>query len=127
MQHPLAVFGRFAALLLFILGMAIPKTHSQCSQPSNLTSTVVAGGTVSLSWSAQSGATFYRVQYRVGNSGTWLNGGAVTTTNQVLTGLLPETVYTWRVRANCSTFSSVATFTTGGNTGATPSVPNLPI
>jgi Secretion system C-terminal sorting domain/Fibronectin type III domain len=37
--------------------------------------------------------------------------------HQVLTNLQPETVYTWRVRANCSTFSSVATFNSAGAVG----------
>lgn len=85
-----------------------------CSQPSNLTSNVLSPGTVSLRWSAISGAVNYTLQYRLGNSGTWTNGGTMTTTNKVLTNLLPERVYTWRVRASCSSYSSVATFNSGG-------------
>ncbi|MBX2892951.1 MAG: fibronectin type III domain-containing protein [Saprospiraceae bacterium] len=101
---------------------AVPAAQSQgCSQPSNLNSNVLASGTVALSWSAIEGATSYTVQYRVGNSGPWTNGGTVATTNQVLTGLLSETVYTWRVKASCSTYSSIATFNTGGGVGGNTS------
>jgi Secretion system C-terminal sorting domain/Fibronectin type III domain len=107
------------ALMVFAFGQA---AHAQgCSQPSNLNSTVLPAGTVVLTWSAPGGALNYSVQYRVGNAGIWLNGGTVTTTSQVLTGLAPETVYTWRVRANCSTFSSVATFNSGGGVGSNTS------
>jgi Secretion system C-terminal sorting domain/Fibronectin type III domain len=109
-------FLRMATVLVLLLGLGQAMAQG-CSQPSNLNSAVLASGTVSLSWSAQGGATNYIVQYRVGNSGPWIGGGNVTTTNQVLTGLLPQTVYTWRVRANCSTFSSVATFNSGGGVG----------
>jgi Secretion system C-terminal sorting domain/Fibronectin type III domain len=109
------VLRGFAMIGLLLLSTL--QAWSQCSQPSNLNANVLAGGTVSLTWSAAGGALNYVVQYRLGSTGTWTNGGTVTTTNQVIAGLLPERVYTWRVRANCSTFSSVATFTTGGNTG----------
>jgi Secretion system C-terminal sorting domain/Fibronectin type III domain len=108
------------SLCLLCIGLFGSITFAQaqgCSQPSNLNSSVLAGGTVELSWSAIGGATSYVVQYRVGATGTWTAGGTVTTPNRVLTGLLPETVYTWRVRANCSTFSSVATFNSGGGVG----------
>jgi hypothetical protein len=109
----------FIALWASVVGQT---AHAQgCSQPSNLNSTVLPAGNVVLSWSAPGGALNYTVQYRVGNAGVWLNGGTVTTTSQVLTGLAAETVYTWRVRANCSTFSSVATFNSGGGVGGNTS------
>ena len=109
---------RILTLIIFLFAGLKNGVQAQgCSQPSNLNSQVLAGGTVALSWSAISGATGYTVQYRLNNSGTWINGGTVATTSQVLTGLLPETVYGWRVRASCSTFSSVAFFNTGGAPG----------
>lgn len=105
-------------LVLTLLVAPAQFVHAQgCSQPSNLNANVVASGTVALSWSAIQGAANYRVQYRVNGAATWTNAPLVTTTNQVLTGLLPETVYQWRVRADCSTFSSIAIFNTGGGSG----------
>lgn len=116
-----AIFSNiYLAMLGFSLILSVSATTATaqgCSQPSNLNSNVLTGGTVELTWSAVGGAASYVVQYRVGNSGVWLNGGTVTTNTRVLTGLLPETVYTWRVRASCSTFSSVATFNSGGGVG----------
>jgi hypothetical protein len=103
--------------LLFMLAMAFSSNAQGCSQPSNLNSNVLASGTVALSWSASGGATTYTVQYRVSGTTAWVGGGTIATTNQVLTGLLPETVYQWRVRANCSTFSSIAVFNSGGGVG----------
>jgi Secretion system C-terminal sorting domain/Fibronectin type III domain len=104
--------------LLFLMVFSISGTQAQgCSQPSNLNSNVLASGTVSVSWAAIPAAVSYVVQYRLGTSPVWLNGGTVTTPNQVLTGLATETVYSWRVRANCSTFSSTATFNSSGAVG----------
>ena len=107
-----------SSMLLFVilcLFGGINAAQAQgCSQPSNLTSTVLSPGTVSLRWSAIGGAVNYTLQYRLGTSGIWTNGGTMTTTNKVLSNLLPERVYTWRVRASCSSYSSVATFNSGG-------------
>jgi hypothetical protein len=114
------LLGRNGLQTLALIGLFLVSTvqvWAQCSQPSNLNANVFSNGSVALSWSAAGGALNYTVQYRLGTTGAWTNGGTVATTNQVISGLLPERVYTWRVRANCSTFSSVATFTTGGNTG----------
>ena len=112
------LFLRPSSMLLFailcLFGGINAAQAQGCSQPSNLTSNVLSPGTVSLSWSAIGGAVNYTLQYRLGTSGIWTNGGTMTTTNKVLTNLLPERVYTWRVRASCSSYSSVATFNSGG-------------
>lgn len=111
------LFTPSSMLLLVVLCLfgGINAAQAQgCSQPSNLTSNVLSPGTVSLRWSAIGGAVNYTLQYRLGTSGTWTNGGTMTTTNKVLSNLLPERVYTWRVRASCSSYSSVATFNSGG-------------
>jgi Secretion system C-terminal sorting domain/Fibronectin type III domain len=110
-------FSSSSMVLLIVLWLfgGINAAEAQgCSQPSNLTSNVLSPGTVSLRWSAISGAVNYTLQYRLGTSGTWTNGGTMTTTNKVLSNLVPERVYTWRVRASCSSYSSVATFNSGG-------------
>lgn len=110
-------FTPFCMLLFVVLCLfgGINAAQAQgCSQPSNLTSNVLSPGTVSLRWSAIGGAINYTLQYRLGTSGTWTNGGTMTTTSKVLSNLVPERVYTWRVRANCSSYSSVATFNSGG-------------
>lgn len=93
--------------------------NTGCSQPSNLNATPLTLSSVSLSWSAISGAFNYTVQYRVSTSATWTTAPATTATQLTLNGLLPETVYIWRVKASCSTYSSTATFNTGGSGGNT--------
>jgi hypothetical protein len=108
---------RSLALTFCLLAGFWSQLVAQCSQPSNLNSNVLAGNTVALSWSGSSSALNNTLQYRVRGALTWTNGGTVVTPNQVLTNLLPETVYEWRVRFNCSTFSSVAFFNTGGALG----------
>lgn len=101
--------------LFLMLCSALGNSWAQgCSQPSNLTSSVTAPGTVTLSWSAAGGARAYTLQYRLGNSGVWTSLGGISRTSQTLSGLIPERVYNWRVKANCSTYSSVASFNAGG-------------
>ncbi len=108
---------RTVALLLLLWG-SIASTQAQgCSQPSNLNSNVFSPGSVSLRWSAIQGARSYTLQYRLGNTGAWTIGGTITATNLTISNLLPERVYTWRVKASCSTYSSVATFNSGGGVG----------
>ncbi len=110
-------FTALVSMLILMTGLQFQSHAQGCSAPSNLNSNVLASGTVQLTWAEIPGALTYTVQYRLGSSGAWLGGGVVATPSQVLANLLPETVYTWRVRANCSVFSSVATFNTGGAPG----------
>ena len=91
--------------------------NASCSQPSNLSATPLTPTSVSVSWSAIQGAFNYQVQYRVSTSGVWITAAPTTTTSFVLTGLLPSTVYSWRVKASCSDYSSEAVFNTGGSGG----------
>ncbi len=115
--HLFPTWVKTLLLLVFAVGSFGFANAQACSQPSNLNSNVVAGNIVSVSWAEIPGALTYTVQYRIGTSGLWTGGGTVTTPNQVIANLQPETVYQWRVRANCSSFSSVATFTSGGGVG----------
>jgi hypothetical protein len=87
-----------------------------CTAPVTLTSSSVASGSATLSWAAVSGATSYAVQYKISASSTWTAAGDVTTNSYNLTGLAANTAYNWQVKANCSGFSSIASF----NTSTTP-------
>ncbi|NJL76816.1 MAG: T9SS type A sorting domain-containing protein [Saprospiraceae bacterium] len=109
----------FSAVGLILLALMFSQNlHAQgCSQPSNLNSNVISTNSVELSWSAISGARNYTVQYRIGESGRWTTAPRTMTTSLVLTGLQPNTVYSWRVKASCSTYSSFAKFNTGGGVG----------
>ncbi len=98
-------------IALFWHGVA----SAQCSQPSNLSAVNLTPTSVSLSWSAIQGAFSYTVQYRVNGTTTWTTVTGITGTSTVLSALAESTVYQWRVKASCSTYSSVATFNTGGS------------
>lgn len=72
--------------------------------PVNTVTSNVQSNSATLSWYASPGAISYQVRYKAGN-GTFTT---VNTNNNsiTLTGLLPNTKYTWKVRAICSASSS---------------------
>lgn len=105
------------SMLLLCFSLSGSMQAQGCSQPSNLNTVNLTTTSVRLSWSAIQGSTNYTVQYRVGTVGTWTTASAGVTTNLTINGLLPSSVYTWRVKASCSTYSSIATFNTGGSGG----------
>ncbi|HMN89292.1 MAG TPA: fibronectin type III domain-containing protein [Saprospiraceae bacterium] len=107
--------------ILLGLSLSTPLQAQVCSQPSNLNAGNVSSSSVTLSWSAIQGAFDYTVQYRVGSSGTWTTAAPTTGTSLTLNNLLPSTVYNWRVKASCSTYSSIASFNTGGSSGGSNS------
>ncbi|HMG13890.1 MAG TPA: fibronectin type III domain-containing protein [Saprospiraceae bacterium] len=85
---------------------------SGCAAPSNLVNASITNSSASLSWTAVSGATNYTVQYKVSTSSAWTTLATVNNNSTNLTGLLPSTVYNWKVKAGCSDYSSITTFTT---------------
>ena len=87
-------------------------TTSSCSKPTNLVNNSVGSTSATVSWNPSSGAVNYTVQYRPSTSGTYVVAGTVTGTSITINGLSPSTLYYWRVKANCSTYSNAKTFTT---------------
>ncbi len=113
-QHPIpAAFARILFLALFLLG-GLSNLAAQCSQPSNLNATNLTPTSVELGWSASGGATSYTLQYRANGVVAWTTVATLPGTSTTLTGLAESTVYRWRVKANCSSYSSVAVFNSGG-------------
>lgn len=72
--------------------------------PVNTVTSNVQSNSATLSWNSSPGAIRYQVRYKADN-GTFTT---VNTNNSslTLTGLLPNTKYTWKVRAICSSSSS---------------------
>jgi uncharacterized protein YcfL len=71
--------------------------------------------TPTISWEASSGATSYQYCYDNTNNGAcsnWISNG--TTRSKVLSGLVPNTIYYWQVRA---TNANGTTYADGGPTG----------
>ncbi len=91
------------------------------TQPANLTATAVGGTQINLSWSASTddvGVTGYLIERCQGvNCSNFARLQTVTTTTYSDTGLLPNTSYTYHVRAsdaagNMSPYSNTASATT---------------
>ncbi len=99
-----------------------------CNAPANLSATATSSSAASCSWSTVSGASSYRISWKIALSNTW--GGEVTVSGTAynISGLAPSTTYNVRVRTVCgTTYSSYITtsFTTpasggGGGSCATP-------
>lgn len=91
-------------------------TSSTCPAPVSLVTSNITQTGATLSWAAVSGATSYTIQYKVSTTPTWTTVTS-TTNSKVITGLLAGTNYVWQVKANCSVYSSQASFTTTNSSG----------
>lgn len=103
------------------VNFTIGGTPPACSQPAGLASSGITSSSATVSWNAVSGANSYDVDYKTTATSTWTNAATGTTSTSVnLSGLSASTTYDWRVRANCSSGSSVystAQFTTNPVSG----------
>jgi hypothetical protein len=96
-----------------------------CNAPSNLNSTNVTSSSASLTWSAVNGASSYNVEYKISSASNWTSISA--STNSInISGLSPNSQYSWRVQSVCGGSSSVFSFqssfrtTAGGGSCGTP-------
>ena len=89
-----------------------------CGAPSGLASSAITTSGATVSWTAESGAVSYDVDYKSSLSTTWTSAATATTSTSVaISGLTASTVYDWRVRTNCSGATSeyaAGQFTTDG-------------
>lgn len=70
--------------------------------PTGLNSGSVTNVAATVSWAAVTGATSYRVEYKLSTASNWTTvATAVTGLSVNITGLTATTLYDWRVRANC--------------------------
>jgi len=87
-----------------------------CGTVAGLNATAITSAGATLGWSAVSGANNYTVDYKTNTASTWTNAATATTSISVnLSGLTANTLYDWRVRANCATATgaySTTQFTT---------------
>ncbi len=85
---------------------------ASCVAPSGLSTTNISNTSATLVWNAVSGATTYTIQFKASTATTWSTAATVATTNYNLTALVLGTTYSWQVKANCSAYSTVTSFTT---------------
>ena len=93
------------------------------TSPTNLTVSNITSNEATLNWTAVSGATSYKAEYKT-SSATTYSSVTVTAATRVLTGLTANTSYNWRVTAINSVGSSVATEGTSFTT--LPAAPKAP-
>jgi hypothetical protein len=81
------------------------------------------GGTgATVSWDAVSGAVSYKVKYRINNAASWsYKNVTAPTSSALLNGLLPSTVYQWKVKTFCNPNSNYSSYS-GNNLFATTPV-----
>ncbi|GGD41294.1 hypothetical protein GCM10011514_01680 [Emticicia aquatilis] len=91
---------------------AVSFTTTTCTAPTGLTSSNVAGTSATIAWNLVSGAASYTIQYKKSTTSTWTTVATVSANAYSLTGLTKNTTYNWQIKANCSVYSSTATFTT---------------
>ena len=86
-----------------------------CDVPTGLGVNNITATQANVFWNAVNGGINYSVQYKPVTSNTWSAAVSSNTPGRLLTGLLPATLYDWRVRANCNGSSggyAAGTFTT---------------
>ncbi len=95
---------KYTLLLLSLI--VIPFTHSyaQCflQKPNNLQVTSVSSCDAVVDWSAVTGATLYKIQYKVSSSAAWITVNAGNATSYTVTGLAADTKYSVQVASFCS-------------------------
>ena len=100
-----------------------------CGTVSGLASSAVTVSGATISWTALSGALNYDVDYKLASASTWTNAATATTATSVnLSGLTENSLYDWRVRANCTGATgtySTAQFTTLSSTPTCGTVSGL--
>jgi len=102
---------------------------SNCSIPTGLATSNIAANTARCAWTTVVGTVQYTVEFKLTTATTWTTAGTSAVNNYVLSGLLTNKGYDWRVKANCSAFSSPINFTTtqtstGGGGSTTCAAPS---
>jgi hypothetical protein len=102
----------FAANVSFTTGSA----PTGCATPSGLTASGITETSATVSWSPVAGASFYSIQYKRSSDASWSSTTAGSNSAN-LTGLTAGTSYTWQVKADCSGYSAISSFTTSTPAG----------
>lgn len=104
---------------LFLNGEAEDYTvQIPCPVPTGLSASNISNTAATVNWAG--GAAKYKLQYKIAGTSTWTVKNNISNTYYALTGLAPNTKYSYRVQAICgvgsaSVFSTIASFTTTYN------------
>ena len=84
-----------------------------CLSPTLATTSGIGLNSANVSWAGVSGVTDYYLTFKTSSSAIWNSDVLVTGTSGLLSGLVPNTVYDWKVRTSiCSGYSATQNFTT---------------
>ena len=97
-----------------------PVVCSPCPKPTGLAEINVTASSATLTWTTNSCAIAYQLQYRKTGTATWTTKNIGSNTGlKIISGLLESTAYQWKVRSKCSAgpvvwsaWSTLKTFTT---------------
>jgi len=87
-------------------------TTTGCNAPGGLTSSSIETNSAYVVWNPVSGAQNYTVEYKIASSSSWTVIPSITERYYQLTGLKNGTTYSWRVKADCSDYTTGFDFTT---------------
>ena len=91
-------------------------TSSSCPAPTGMAANNITQSVATLSWIPVAGATSYQMEYKLSTSTNWIPLSIVTAASISVSGLSAGMTYNWRVKADCSVFSSTGSFSTQSNT-----------
>jgi Pregnancy-associated plasma protein-A/Secretion system C-terminal sorting domain/Fibronectin type III domain/Bacterial pre-peptidase C-terminal domain len=98
-----------------------PPSTGTCGTPTANAASSITSTSATANWTAVSGATSYRLEYKTSAATTWTLITGITTTSRSLTGLTASTTYNYRVTAVCasgnSAVSNTVNFTTSAASG----------
>jgi hypothetical protein len=99
-----------------------------CSAPGGLTTSNITNSGATLNWvpaNTNNNNTAFSVAYRLGNTtNAWTSLGSTSASTINVTGLMPGTLYEWRVRKLCSAINSADVLAQFATTGAPCNTPN---
>ena len=108
---------RTAGVNAVLSGIFLGGAPTTPASPTGLSASAVSSSQISLSWSASSGATTYKVQRSPDGSSGWAQVGTSSTTTFTDSGLIPATTYFYRVIASNSGGDSAPSNVASAKTG----------
>ncbi|PYQ65138.1 MAG: hypothetical protein DMF54_11905, partial [Acidobacteria bacterium] len=109
---------RTAGLNAVLSGIFLGGAGPVPAAPTNLTASAISATQISLSWTASSGASSYKIQRSADGSTGWSQVGSSPTTTFTDTGLSPSTTYFYRVLASNGSGDSVPSNVASASTDA---------
>jgi len=86
--------------------------------PSGLQTTNITNTGAKLSWTSVPGTQSYSVQYKQVSGSTWTTVSTGLNTTYTVSGLTQNTQYHWKVKTDCSSYTTPVVFTTTGQGGS---------